>query len=174
MSKVKQLTTTALLLAVCVVFQLLKGFSVYLTGSAVNAVLLMAGLIVGPSAGISIAIIAPIVAYLVGATPIINMIPMMLPVIMLGNIIIVSMACLWKKMNLKLGLLLGSVLKAAFLWVSVWWIILPLFAQNVPEKIVLAAKSSFSLTQLITALIGSAMAFLVVSRLTRGKAGEAK
>jgi hypothetical protein len=74
----KQLTATALLLALCIVFQCMKGLSVYLTGSAVNCILVIATLYCGLFSGTCIAILTPVVAYFIGATPIINMIPLMM------------------------------------------------------------------------------------------------
>ncbi len=165
MNNVKKLAYTALLLAVCVTFQLLKSFSVYITGPAVNAVLIIAATAVGLPSGLFIACVAPLIAYLVGATPIINMIPVMLPVIMVGNALIAVFAYLFKEKNLIAGLLAGSVAKAGFLWLTVWYVVLPLFGANVPEKVQLAAKNTFSITQLITALIGSAIAYIIYKRL---------
>lgn len=161
----RQLVQTALLLALCIVFQCLKGFSVYITGSAVNAVLIIATLSVGLYSGLLIAVIAPIVAFFLGATPIMNLIPWMIPIIMTGNSIIVVAVWLLQKKNLPVGLLAGSVCKATFLWLTVWYVILPLFQTNIPEAkragMVASVQTTFSVTQLITALIGSVLAFLI-------------
>lgn len=162
----RQLVQTALLLALCIVFQCFKGFSVYLTGSAVNAILIIATLSVGLYSGILISCISPIVAFFIGATPVLTMIPWMLPVIMIGNCILVLFVNLLNKKKLLIpGLLSGSILKAAFLWLSVWYVILPLFQGNIPEKkrsiMIPTIQTTFSITQLITALIGSVIAFIV-------------
>lgn len=161
----RQLVQTALLLALCIVFQCLKGLSVYITGPAVNAVLILATLSVGLYSGLLIAVTAPIVAFFLGATPIMNLIPWMIPVIMVGNAIIVLAVWLLKNKSLIAGLLTGSVCKAAFLWLTVWYLILPLFQGNIPEAkrtvMVATVKTTFSVTQLITALIGSAIAFAI-------------
>lgn len=158
----RKLALTGILLAICIVFQLLKGISVYITGPAVNAVLLLATLYVGLEGGIIIAVCAPLVAYLVGATPIINLLFVMLPVIMVGNALICVPAHFLKNKNLPLGLAIGSVLKALFLWVVVCYVVLP--GAAIPEKVALAAQSTFSITQLITAAIGSVIAYIVYSR----------
>ena len=84
----RKIVLTGLLLAICIAFQVLKSLSVYITGPAVNAILLLATLYVGLPSGIFIAICAPLIAYLVGATPIINLLPIMLPIIMVGNALI--------------------------------------------------------------------------------------
>lgn len=123
----KQITTTALLLALCIVFQCMKGLSVYLTGSAVNCILVIATLYCSLFSGTCIAILTPVVAYFIGATPIINMIPLMMFVIMIGNELIVLCVWLFRKKRLAIGMLLGSATKALFLWATVWFVVLPIF-----------------------------------------------
>lgn len=159
--KIRTLALTALLLALCLCFQLLKAISVYITGPLVNLVLIIAALSCGWQSGVAISCIAPLLAYLIGATPIINMLPVMLPVIMVGNCLISLSALLWKGKRLPLGLLLGSLAKAGWLWLTVWYAVLPLFGANLPEKAAAAAKATFSVTQLVTALLGSALALII-------------
>ncbi len=160
----KQITKTALLLAICIVFQSMKGISVYLTGSAVNCILIIATLYCGIFSGSCIAILTPVVAYFIGATPIMNMIPLMLPIIMIGNALIVI--CIWMlhKKALELGMLLGCVTKAGFLWLIVWFAILPIFGANLPTPMIAAVKMSFSVTQFVTALIGSVIAWCIYKK----------
>lgn len=71
---------------------------------------------------------------------------------------------------LPAGLVIGSILKSAFMGVIVIYVLFPLFGENIasnlpkPEmlpKILAAAKITFSMTQLITSLIGSFLAFLI-------------
>lgn len=163
--KTKQLVLTALLLAMCIVFQSLKGISVYLTGSAVNALLVMATLAVGTSSGVFIAVITPVIAYFMGQTPILQIIPMMVIVIMLGNLTLVLLASKGKKEKLLAWLALGAILKAVVLWLLVWYAVLPFFGGGVPEKMVGVVKATFSITQFITAAIGCAIAFIVHARI---------
>ena len=157
----KQLTTTALLLALCIVFQCMKGLSVYLTGSAVNCILVIATLYCGLFSGTCIAILTPVVAYFIGATPIMNMIPLMMLVIMLGNELIVLCVWLFHKKKLVIGMLLGCVTKALFLWATVWFVMLPVFGTKLPAPMVAAVKTTFSITQFVTACIGSAIAWVI-------------
>lgn len=161
----KKLAVTALLLALCLMFQLLKGISVYLTGPMVNAILIVAAVLCGTASGTVIAVCAPLFAYLLGATPVVNLVPAMLPVIMAGNLIIALCArFLWKKSPAG-SLLAGSVLKALWLWLTVWYVVLPFFGTALPEKMVATVRTTFSVTQLITALIGSVIAYIVIKRL---------
>ena len=160
----KQITTTALLLALCIVFQSLKGLSVYLTGSAVNCILVIATLYCGIFSGTCIAILTPIVAYFIGATPIINMIPLMMFVIMIGNELIVLCVWLLHKKRLVIGMLLGCVTKALFLWATVWFVILPVFGTKLPAPVVTTVRATFSVTQFVTACIGCVIAWVIYKR----------
>ncbi len=160
----KQMTTTALLLALCIVFQSMKGLSVYLTGSAVNCILVIAVLYCGLFSGTCIAVVAPIVAYFIGATPIINMIPLMMPVIMLGNELIVLGVWIFYRKRLEVGMLLGCIAKALFLWATVWFVVLPVWGTNLPKPMMMAVKTTFSVTQFVTACIGSAIAWMIYKK----------
>ncbi len=168
----KKLTTTAIFLALCIVFQTMKGFSTYITGSAVNTFLIMATLSCGLQSGIFISICTPFIAYLLGQTPILNFMPIMVLVIALGNATIVFFAYLGMKgkWSLPVSLVIGSLLKALVLWVLVSFVVIPIFGASViengaSEMILMAAKASFSTPQAITALIGSGIAVLLHGRL---------
>lgn len=158
---VRALVKTALLLALCLVFQLLKTLSAYITGPLVNAVLIIASVTVGWQSGLAISCLAPLAAWLIGATPIVNALPVMLPVIAAGNAIIAVSAWLLRK-HYPLGLLPGAICKAGFLWAAVCGLVLPLMGAALPEKMVAAARATFSFTQLITALAGSLLAYLIL------------
>lgn len=180
------LVQTGLLLAVCIASQFFKNLSVYLTGPIVNTTIILAVLAVGLWSGILIGVIAPVSAFFISGSPIMAAIPLMFPVIMGGNIILaVCVQFFYSKKNasgksntskgsasqrLITGLILGSVLKAAFMGAVIVLILLPSFGSNIaarlpkPEALpgVLAtARITFSLTQLITALTGSLLAYLV-------------
>lgn len=164
---VKQLTITAMLLAMCIVFQMMKSWSVYLTGSAVNCILVVATVTCGFYSGSAIALLTPVIAFFIGATPIVNALPLMMPVIMIGNeLLVLAIHLLWKeKMQWCriLGMAVGCVAKAGFLWVTVWYVVLPMLGTGLPPQMVTAAKASFSVTQLITACIGCAFAWLLLN-----------
>lgn len=79
-------------------------------------------------------------------------------------------ACLWmlvsrfpKTWLLVFGMVVGSVLKAVFLWLVAVRAILPAAgeAAALPEKALAVARTTFSVTQLVTALLGSLLAFLI-------------
>ena len=176
----KGLVQTALLLAICIASQFFKNLSVYLTGPIVNTTIILAVLAVGLWSGLLISIIAPITAFFISGSPIMAAIPLMFPAVMGGNAILAL--CVWlfhsKKIavgigasrRLIAGLAVGSVLKAVFMGLVIVLILLPSFGSNIAAKLpkpealpgVLAtAKITFSLTQLITALTGSVLAYLI-------------
>ena len=180
------LVQTGLLLAVCIASQFFKNLSGYLTGPIVNTTIILAVLAVGLWSGILIGVIAPVSAFFISGSPIMAAIPLMFPVIMGGNIILaVCVQFFYTKKSVSgksntskgsasqrliTGLILGSVLKAAFMGAVIVLILLPSFGSNIaarlpkPEALpgVLAtARITFSLTQLITALTGSLLAYLV-------------
>lgn len=177
----KGLVQTALLLAICIASQFFKNLSVYLTGPIVNTTIILAVLAVGLWSGLLISMIAPVTAFFISGSPIMAAIPLMFPSVMGGNIILA--VCVWffysQKRNaakgqssqkLIAGLAFGSLLKAAFMGVVIVLILLPSFGDNIatrlpkPEALpgVLAtARITFSVTQLITALIGSVLAYLI-------------
>lgn len=160
----KKIATTAMILALCIVFQSFKGISVFVTGSAVNALLVLATLSVGLGGGLFIAVMTPIIAYFLGQTPIMQLLPLMIFVVMLGNATLVFLVGMAKGKNLPRWMLSGAVLKAAVLWILVWFVVLPFFGADVPEKMQVAVKATFSVTQLVTALIGCALAYVIHAR----------
>lgn len=180
------LVQTGLLLAVCIASQFFKNLSVYLTGPIVNTTIILAVLAVGLWSGILIGVIAPVSAFFISGSPIMAAIPLMFPVIMGGNIILAVCVQFFyaqkgnsgksntsngiASQRLITGLILGSVLKAAFMGAVIVLILLPSFGSNIaarlpkPEALpgVLAtARITFSLTQLVTALTGSLLAYLI-------------
>lgn len=171
----KQLVQTALLLAICIASQYFKNLSVYITGPIVNTTIIIAVLAVGLWSGLLISIAAPITAFFFTGSPIMAAIPLMFPAVMAGNAVLAL--CVWFfqekfsfRHRLAAGLAAGTVLKAAFLGIVVVLVILPLFGENIASKlpkpealpgVLAAAKITFSLTQLITAFMGSVLAYLI-------------
>lgn len=171
----KQITTTALLLAICIVSQYFKNISPYITGPIVNATIILAVLGVGLYSGIIISVIAPITAFFFTGSPIMASIPLMFPIVMAGNVILALFTCFFQvkfkfKYHLASGLMLGSIAKAVFMGIVVVLIVLPLFghsiAANLPKPealpaVLAAAKITFSVTQLITSITGSILACII-------------
>lgn len=171
----RELAQTALLLAICIASQYFKNLSVYITGPVVNTTIIIAVLAVGLWSGIVISIIAPVTAFFFTGSPIMAAIPLMFFVVMAGNAILAVSVWYFQekqsfKWHLPAGMIVGSVWKAIFMGVVVVLIVLPVFGNNVANRLpkpealpaVLAtARVTFSVTQLITALMGSALAYIL-------------
>ena len=88
--KIRWITRTAILLALLVTLQALtKGFGQIVTGSCVNAILAIAALFGGIGCGLTIALISPVLAFLLGIAPQV----LTVPAIMAGNAVYVLL--LW-------------------------------------------------------------------------------
>lgn len=169
------LVQTAFLLAICIASQYFKNLSVYITGPIVNTTIIIAVLAAGLWSGILISIVAPITAFFFTGSPIMAAIPLMFPVVMAGNAILAASVWYFQEkrffsLHLPTGLVVGSILKAVFMGVVVVLIILPIWGSNVASKlpkpeilprVLAAARVTFSVTQLITALIGSVLAYII-------------
>ena len=166
-NSVKILCRTAVLLALCIASQFLKNLSVYLTGSIINAILVIATLSCGFWSGIAISLVTPVTSWLITGSPLVSALPVMMPLISMSNAVLVVFTALARKKEkfwvLPLSLGVGSLAKGGFLWLTVVQWVLPILGpgSGLPEKALLAAKTTFSLTQVITALIGSALALTV-------------
>ena len=150
---VKFITRTAILLAITLIFQFLK-MPQLITGSIVNAMLLIAAGTVGMWSGVIIGLLTPVIAFLVG----IMGFPLMIPFIMIGNGVYVILFSTQK--NKVIGMIVGAVVKFIWLALSVKYI-MQLFNVKVPLKIVQA----FTTPQLITALIGGMLGIIVIALL---------
>lgn len=182
----KQLTRTALLLTICIISQFMKNTSVYLTGPIINAVLLIALWTINLKASVVLCVITPITAFLITGSPITAAIPLMIPVIMIGNAILVTATWMGAKKGKAgnyVGMGIGSVLKAAFMWIMSSYVLFPIFGEKVASKLpkpealpnVLAtAKVTFSVTQLITAVIGCVLAVIIMVPLKKYIKNEEK
>ena len=172
--RAKQITITAACLAICILSQYFKNLSVYITGPIVNACLIVATWYAGLACGAILGIIAPITAFWFTGSPIMAGIPLMFPAIMSGNVILVFFTWLFDtkltfKLHVEAGLICGAIVKALFMWMVIGLVLLPLFSSDIilpngnpmPDIKVEAAKFTFSVVQLITALIGSAYARII-------------
>ena len=84
--KILWITETAVMLALLITLQLVtKPFGQLVTGSFVNAVLAVTVLVAGLSSGITVALISPVMAYLLNIAPQ----PLTVPAIMVGNTVFV-------------------------------------------------------------------------------------
>ena len=160
--KVRWITETAVMLALLIALQAVtRAAGQLVTGSFVNAVLAATVLIAGMSSGVTVALISPVMAYLLGIAPQF----VTVPAIMIGNTVfvvllkLISTDSLWRKIA---AWLTAAAAKFAGLWLLVTKIICGIAAAPLLEKL----PAMFAWPQLATALIGGA-AGLVIAPLVR-------
>lgn len=169
--KIRWITETAIMLALLVTLQALtKPMGQLVTGSCVNTVLAVAALVGGLASGLTVALISPVLAFLLGIAPQI----LTVPAIMVGNSVFVILLSLLadvtgkNKVKQILAWLVAAVAKFAALYIVVVKIICGVMAESLlasgtlKEPMLKALPATFSWPQLITALIGGAVALLIV------------
>lgn len=169
------LSETAVLLALLVALQAVtKPMGQLVTGSCVNMVLAIAVLLAGMSSGITVAVISPLCAYLLGIAPnLVTVVP-----IMIGNVCFVVLLRLiagkshkpiWRQ---PVALVTAAGVKFGVLYLLVVKIICgiasgSLLGKKLGDAVVLAPPmlkmlpTMFAWPQLFTALIGGAVALLI-------------
>ena len=174
--KIRWITETAIMLALLVTLQALtKPMGQLVTGSCVNAILAIAALVGGLSSGLTIALVSPVLAFLLGIAPQI----LTVPAIMAGNsVYVVLLHLLADQTGKNLGKqiaawLLASVAKFAALYFIVVKLICSVLAESLlaagtlKAPMLKALPATFSWPQLITALIGGAIALAIVPALRK-------
>lgn len=168
-SNTLKITQTGLLLALLITLQwATKPLGQMITGSCVNAVLAACALLCGPGCGIFVALVSPVVAFLLGIAPQL----VTVPAIMVGNAVLVivlhflgSTAPVWKK---AVSILAASAAKFAVLYVLVVKVICGALSAGLLEQGLLKAPmlqalpTMFAWPQLFTALIGCTLASVIV------------
>ena len=168
--KLLWITETAVMLALLVALQAItKPMGQLVTGSCVNAVLAVTALVAGLSGGITVAVISPVLAYLLGIAPQI----LTVPAIMVGNtVFVVLLRLIAGRDSRKIGRQIAAWISAAAakfaaLYAIVVWVICGVFSQGLlasgmmKPPMLKALPVTFSWPQLFTALIGGAVALLI-------------
>ena len=168
--KIRWITETAILLALLVTLQALtKPAGQLVTGSCVNTVLAIAVLVGGLWSGVTIALISPVLAFLLGIAPQI----LTVPAIMVGNTVFVILLHFLADKNGKniakqvCAWIVAAFAKFAALYLIVVKIICGvlsdslLAAGTMKPPMLQALPATFSWPQLITALIGGAIALAI-------------
>ena len=160
-NKTRWITETAIMLALLVILQALtRSAGQVVTGSCVNAVLAVTVLLAGLSSGLTVALVSPFVAFLLGIGP--QLLPIV-PAIALGNTVYVLLGYLAGKKAPRGRQILARVCAAAAKFLTLYLVVVKLLCAIVPLKEAQVATFStmFSWPQLITALIGGAAALLI-------------
>ena len=169
-SKILWITETAVMLALLITLQAVtKPLGQLVTGSCVNAVLAVTVLLAGMGSGVTVALLSPVFAYLLGIAPQI----LTVPAIMAGNAVFVVVLRLiagngkswWKQIAAWLA---AAAAKFAVLYVLVVEVICGLAANVLLQQGLLkqpmlkALPATFAWPQLFTALIGGGVALVIV------------
>lgn len=168
--KIRWIVETAVMLALLVSLQALtKGFGQFVTGSCVNVVLAISALVGGLSCGITVAVISPVMAFLLGIAPQI----LTVPAIMAGNTVYVVALYLLSDRSGKnvvrqiAAWLLAAVAKFVTLYAIVVGLICGVLSESLlasgalKAPMLQALPATFSWPQLVTALIGGALALII-------------
>ena len=169
--KIRWITETAVMLALLVTLQsLTKPMGQLVTGSCVNAVLAITVLVAGLPSGLTVALISPVLAYLLGIAPQI----LTVPAIMAGNSVYVVLLYILadRKGKNMVKQVIAWVAAAAAKFATLYAIVVGLICGVLSESLLAsgtmkppmltALPATFSWPQLITALIGGAVALLIV------------
>lgn len=168
--KVRLITNTAILIALLVALQWAtaptKAFAgQFITGSCVNAVLALAVLMCGLCSGVLVAVLSPFCAFLLGVGP---QVIQIVPGIAFGNILFVGVLYLLignRKRNLwrqGVGLAAAAIAKFAGLFILINKCIVPLMGESLKPQQTATFLTMFSWPQLVTALLGGAIALAIL------------
>ena len=180
--KIRWITETAVLLALLITLQAVtKPLGQLVTGSCVNAILALSVLFAGLGSGLAIAVLSPILAFLLGIAPQV----LTVPAIMVGNVVYVLVLHLLADPTGKqvvrniLGWFLAAVAKFGALYLLVVKLLCGPLARGLMEEGLLKAPmiekltATFTWPQLLTALIGGICALLIAPILHKALKKEA-
>ena len=173
--KLRRITETAVMLALLIALQAVtKPLGQLVTGSVVNGILALTALFVGLGGGMTVALISPVCAFLLGIAPnFVTVLPIMLGnacyVVLLWLITGKRQKPLWRQ---PVALVAAAGVKFAVLYLLVVQVICgvasgALLGQKLGDVVVLAPPmlkllpTMFTWPQLITALIGGTVALLI-------------
>lgn len=167
--RVLYITETAVMTALLIVLQAAtKPAGQYVTGTCVNAVLALSVLAVGLWSGITVALLSPFFAFLLGIGP--QLFPIV-PSIAVGNLVFVLLLALlaggkdlplWRR---GAAWLAAALAKFAVLYVLVVKLLCAVLPLKEPQISMFTAM--FSYPQLVTALAGGGIALLLAPLLRR-------
>ncbi|MDR0314564.1 MAG: ECF transporter S component [Oscillospiraceae bacterium] len=173
------ITQTAVMLALLIIIQFVtRPFSQLVTGSLVNLILFTSVLVIGLSCGLTISVISPFFAVFFQIGPPIAVAPF----IVIGNIVLVVLVWLIRNFIISpdvkrktiaaAGMTAASVIHMAFLWIGLVTIALPMMGLPGKQSTLISAMMTWP--QLITALIGSALAMIIVPPLKKAMKWNAR
>ena len=161
----QMITRTALLLALTLLFQSLRlliplppFLSMFIIGSLVNSSLLIAGEKVGLYPALTIAAVAPVVAYFQLLLPL----PVFIIPVALGNAVYIYLFLFASKWGRTPGTVLATLGKTVLLYAAFTWLLTFI---AIPPKLAAGIMLAMSWPQLVTGALGGLLASLVVKRI---------
>lgn len=170
--KVLWITQTAVLTALLIIMQAVTASfgNTIITGSIVNLILIVAAIIAGLSSGLTVAAISPVFAKFLGIGPLWALIPF----IITGNMVFVLIWYFLGNRNFGKPIvayfiagITAAVGKFLMLYTGIVIIAIP-YLLNLPEKQATIISGMFSIPQLFTALVGGAIAIVMLPLLKKG------
>lgn len=134
----------------------------WLTGPFINALLLLACVLIGPMEAVVLGLFPSTVALSSGILPL-PLAPM-IPFIMISNAIFVAVFYYLNKKSFSVGVVVAAFLKFLFLFLVSTFLAQNLLSETLLQKVV----AMMSWPQFVTALIGGVFAFGVLRFLRRG------
>ena len=166
-NKTLWLVRTALLIAILIVLQsVTKPAGQFVTGSCVNAVLAVSALLCGLPSGLTVALISPFMAFVLGIGP---QLIYIVPAIAVGNaVFVVLLHFLYREKLLHrvIALSVAAVAKFGALYLLVSVLLCNVLPLKPPQ--IATFQAMFSWPQLVTALIGGALAMVIVPAIKKG------
>ena len=169
------ITQTAIFIALLVSAQAFtRPLGQFVTGSSVNFILVVSCILIGLSSAAVVAVVSPIFAFLIIGAP---AFPVIIPFIMLGNLALVtafhfisgkSFVNLNKSSYIRICIaaVTGSFLKFLVLWIGIVQVALSIIP-DLRQPQIDAMSAAFSWPQLVTALIGSGLAIIIMPTLMK-------
>jgi len=179
---IRKMVTTAILIALTIVFQLLRPvlggsniISTYIIGSLINLALIVAACAVGLWSGVSVAIITPIIALIQGHSTL----PMM-PWVMAGNLVLVVIFALFAqkdKTSLKVEwvrwILIGVIATLVkYLVMSFGQSLVLTSAKGLAFNAAFGTAAVAQVVQIVTALIGTVLGGIILPMLPADVVGK--
>lgn len=176
-SKTKKVVFAGILYAIILVMQAVKNVSPFISGPVINTAMVIATLYLGVWCGVLFSIITPLTSILIAPASAMTLIVgttkgFALPIIMVGNLIFVLLAYFLGKKGTKMlivGLISGALLKWLFMWGSADFILKPIFAQALGEKLIGAVNKVFSVLQLYSGLLSIILIVPIIKALNKSK-----
>ena len=171
-NRILWVTRTAIFIALLITLQsVTRPMGQYVTGSLVNLVLILSVTLSGLWSGVTVALLSPVFAFLLGIGP---ALPPVVLFIMLGNL---SLAIVWSLIAgqttsdrimcaLVVSAVVGAAVKCLVLYFGIVKFAVPVLLK-LPDPQATVVSASFSLPQLVTASIGGAVAVLLTPLLRK-------